>query len=81
MNIAQLVEATALDAVNSKACKAVDALIRPVVRLMREGERLTCIGLGFFSIQQKKDCNPCTDAPEKIPSRKVNRFRPTAVLA
>ncbi len=83
MNKAQFVEAIALDANISKidARKAVDAMIRVTVQSLREGERLTLTGLGTFSVQQKSERvgrNPRTGAAEKIPPRKVIKFRPPA---
>jgi len=85
MNKTQLVEAVALDANITKveARKAVDAMIRATVQVLREGDRLTLTGLGSFSVQQKAartGRNPRTGAAVRIPARKVVKFRPTVEI-
>lgn len=85
MNKTQLVEAVALDANITKveARKAVDAMIRATVQVLREGDRLTLTGLGSFSVQQKAartGRNPRTGAAVRILARKVVKFRPTVEI-
>jgi len=86
MNKTEFIGAVAKNADLSKvsAKKAVDAFIQEVENALKEGEKVTLLGFGSFSIAEKaarKGVNPKTKASINIPARKVVKFKPGAVLA
>jgi DNA-binding protein HU-beta len=86
MNKAVLIGAVAekagLSKVNAK--KAVDAFIKTVENTVGNGEKLSLLGFGTFSIIEKaarRGVNPKTKEAINIPARKVVKFKAGAELA
>ncbi len=79
MNKAQLVEAIALDANQSKVevRKTIDALIRVINHALQEEDRITLSGLGSFAVHHQAERvgrNPRTGAPVPIPAHRSVKF-------
>ena len=85
MNKAQLIEAVALEAGISKvaAKRAVDAVVNATIQTLMEGDKISFVGLGTFSVSQRPERtgrNPRTGAVVKIASKRIVKFRPTLDL-
>lgn len=86
MNKTELVNAVAEKAGLTKvdAKKAVEAFIGSTVETLKAGDKLTLIGFGTFSVNQKAartGRNPRTGKAIKISAKKVAKFKAGAGLA
>lgn len=86
MNKTEFIGAVAGKANISKvdAKKVVNAFIQTVEGALLEGEKVTLLGFGSFTVADKAariGINPKTKESIKIPARKVIKFKPGAVLA
>ena len=85
MNKADLISAIAAKAELTKvdAKKALDAFIEVSGGAMKKGERITLVGFGTFSVNERNarnGRNPRTGAQIKIAAKKVVRFKAGAEL-
>ena len=85
MNKADLISAIAAKADLTKvdAKKALDAFIEVSGEAMKKGERITLVGFGTFSVNERNarnGRNPRTGAKIKIAAKKVVRFKAGAEL-
>lgn len=85
MNKAELISAIAaksnLTKVDSK--KALDAFISVAGETLKNGDRLTLIGFGSFSVTERNarsGRNPRTGSTIQIEAKKVVKFKPGAEL-
>ncbi len=85
MNKAELISAIAaqsnLTKVDSK--KALDAFINVAGETLKNGERLTLVGFGSFSVMERNariGRNPRTGEKIQIAAKKVVKFKPGAEL-
>jgi DNA-binding protein HU-beta len=79
MNKGHLIERVAKETGLSKvaADKVIDSVLASVSDGLRQGERVTFVGFGTFSITQRRartGRNPQTGAPIKIAAKKAVRF-------
>ena len=86
MNKADLVSAIAAEAGLSKADakKAVEAFVSTVTKALQEGDKVSLIGFGTFSVAERSagtGINPSTKATITIPAKKAAKFKPGAELA
>ncbi|MDR1115468.1 MAG: HU family DNA-binding protein [Tannerella sp.] len=86
MNKTEFIGAVAEKAGLSKvdAKKAVDAFIRTVESTVGQGEKVSLLGFGSFSVTDKaarKGVNPKTKESINIPARRVVKFKVGADLA
>jgi DNA-binding protein HU-beta len=86
MNKTNFIGAVASKAGISKveAKKAVEAFIKTIEGAVKEGEKVSILGFGAFSVVEKaarKGVNPKTKKPIDISARKVVKFKPGAGLA
>jgi len=86
MNKAQLIDAMASEANLTKADakKALDAFINTTSNSLKNGERLSLVGFGSFSISNRAartGRNPKTGAEMQIPAKKVVKFKAGSELA
>ena len=66
-----------------QARKAVDAFAAVVAEELQKGEKVSLLGFGTFSVQDKparEGINPATKAQIKIPARKAVKFKAGAAL-
>lgn len=85
MNKADLISAIAANAELTKvdAKKALDAFIEVSGEAMKKGERITLVGFGTFSVNERNarnGRNPRTGAKIKIAAKKVVKFKAGAEL-
>ena len=85
MNKADLISAIAAKAELTKvdAKKALDAFIEVSGGAMKKGERITLVGFGTFSVNERNarnGRNPRTGAKIKMAAKKVVRFKAGAEL-
>lgn len=85
MNKAELISAIAAQTNLTKvdAKKALDAFINVAGETMKNGERLTLVGFGSFSVNERNarnGRNPRTGTQIKIAARKVIKFKAGAEL-
>jgi len=85
MNKQEIIEAIAQEAGLTKADakRALEAFTGTVKRSLKKGKAVRLIGFGTFSVRKRKarkGINPRTQAPIKIPARKVPHFTPGAEL-
>lgn len=85
MNKTQLIDAiaeeTGLTKVDSR--KALDAFMKVVGDTLEDGEKVTLVGFGSFSVTHRPSRmgrNPRTGQPLKIKARNAVRFRPGSRL-
>ena len=83
MNKADLISAVAAEAGLSKvdAKKAVEAFVSTVTKALKEGDKVSLIGFGTFSVAERSartGINPSTKATITIPAKKVTKFKPGA---
>ena len=81
MNKADLISAVAAEAGLSKvdAKKAVEAFVSTVTKALQEGDKVSLIGFGTFSVAERSartGINPSTKATITIPAKKVTKFKP-----
>jgi len=86
MNKAQLVEKMAASAGISKnaAERALNGFIEAVTEALQQGDKVTLIGFGTFSVTQRKarqGRNPQTGEVIEIPAKKVVKFKPGSRLS
>ncbi|MDR0395283.1 MAG: HU family DNA-binding protein [Tannerella sp.] len=86
MNKTDFIGAVAAKAGLSKvdAKKSVEAFIQTVEGAVKDGEKVSLLGFGSFSVVEKvarKGVNPKTKKPINIPARKVVKFKPGAGLS
>lgn len=86
MNKAELISAVAAEAGLSKvdAKKAVEAFVSTVTNALKEGDKVSLIGFGTFSVSERSErsgINPSTKAAITIPAKKVAKFKAGAELA
>lgn len=86
MNKTELINAIAEKAGLSKADakKALDAFVCSVEETLANGDKLTLVGFGTFSVAEKAartGINPATKATITIPAKKVAKFKAGAELA
>ena len=80
MNKAELVSAMAEKAglTNAQAKKALDALMDTTVDTLKKGDKLTLVGFGTFSVNEKPartGRNPRTGEMINIAAKKVMKFK------
>jgi DNA-binding protein HU-beta len=85
MNKTELIDAMANEADLTKvdAAKALDAFVKVVGGALSEGQKVTLIGFGSFSVVEKearKGHNPRTKEAIIIAARKAVKFAPGAEL-
>ena len=85
MNKSELINAMATESGLSKtdAKKALDAFIASVTRAMQEGDKVSLVGFGTFSVSERAartGINPSTKQAIEIPAKKVVKFNPGAEL-
>lgn len=74
-------EKSGLSKVDAK--KAVDAFVETVSNVLKEGDKLSLLGFGTFSVTEKaarKGVNPKTKEPIEIAARKTVKFKAGAEL-
>ena len=86
MNKAQLIDAIAEKAGLSKADakKALEALMKVTKEALKNGDRISLIGFGSFSVNERSartGRNPQTGKDIKIAAKKVIKFKVGTVLA
>ena len=86
MNKADLIGAIAAEAGLSKvdAKKAVEAFVSAVTKALQEGDKVSLIGFGTFSVAERSErtgINPSTKATITIPAKKVAKFKAGAELS
>jgi len=63
--------------------KALNAFIEAVTEALKEGDKVTLVGFGTFSVSQRAERmvrNPRSGEKMKIPARKVVKFKPARKL-
>lgn len=85
MNKTDFIEAVAKKSEMTKADakKAVNAFCEVIADAMKEGEKVTIIGFGTFSVSERAartGINPQTGKKMKIDARKVVKFKPGSGL-
>ncbi|MFB4205166.1 DNA-binding protein HU-beta [wastewater metagenome] len=80
MNKSELIEAVAQSADISKAAatRAVDAFVDSVADALREGDQVTLVGFGTFTVRERAartGRNPRTGETINIPASKVPGFK------
>ncbi len=85
MNKSELIEAVADSADLSKAAaaRAVDAMVDSVTDALREGDQVTLVGFGTFTVRERAartGRNPRTGESIDIPASKVPGFKPGKAL-
>jgi len=86
MNKAELTSAIAAESGLSKtdSKKALNAFISTVTKSLKEGEKISLVGFGTFSVGMRNErigINPTTKAPIKIPAKKIVKFKAGAELS
>ena len=81
MNKANLIDAVADSADTSKAAagRALDAMLRTITKALKDGENVTLVGFGTFSVRKRKarsGRNPRTGEEIKIKASKAPGFKP-----
>ena len=85
MNKAELIDAMASNAEISKADakKALDGFIAATTNALTDGDRVSLVGFGSFSISERSartGRNPQTGKEISIPAKKVVKFKPGSEL-
>ena len=86
MNKADLVSvmADSADISKAQATKALDALLDGITDALRNGDKVTLVNFGTFSVAERAartGRNPRTNKVISIPGKKVAKFKPGKVLA
>jgi DNA-binding protein HU-beta len=86
MNKAELIDAIASGAGLSKgdAKKALDAFVDATGQALKNGDRISLVGFGSFSVSKREartGRNPQTGKEIKIAAKNVVRFKPGAELS
>lgn len=79
MNKADLVSqvADAADLTKVQAAKVIDGAIKGIMGALEQGEKVTLVGFGTFSVAKRKartGRNPSTGKELKIPAKQVPKF-------
>ena len=85
MNKSELIQAVAeaADIPKSTAAKAVDAVVDSIKKKLSEGDTVTLIGFGTFTVRERAartGRNPRTGDPINIRAAKVPVFKPGKAL-
>jgi len=85
MNKSELIQAVAeaADIPKSTAAKAVDAMVESIKKKLSEGDTITLIGFGTFTVRERAartGRNPRTGDPINIKAAKVPVFKPGKAL-
>ena len=85
MNKTDFIDRIAADAgINKRqASDAIESFMSGVVKALRNGEKVTLVGFGTFSMARRaarKGRNPKTGETVRIKAKKVARFRPSLEL-
>lgn len=85
MNKSELIQAVAeaADIPKSTAAKAVDAVVDSIKKKLSEGDTVTLIGFGTFTVRERAartGRNPRTGDPINIKAAKVPVFKPGKAL-
>jgi len=85
MNKSELIQAVAesIDMPKAQASKAVDAVIDSIKNKLAEGDAVTLIGFGTFTVRERAartGRNPRTGKPIDIKAAKVPVFKPGKAL-
>ncbi|MCR4764694.1 MAG: HU family DNA-binding protein [Bacteroidaceae bacterium] len=80
MNKSELVSAIAAESGLTKADskKALDAVIAAVSKALKEGDKVTLVGFGTFSVAKRaarQGINPATKEVITIPAKSVVKFK------
>ncbi len=80
MNKADLINAIAEESGLSKADskKALDAFVSVVSKTLKEGDKISLVGFGTFSVSERAErtgVNPSTKETMTIPAKKVVKFK------
>lgn len=85
MNKAELINAisneSGLNKTDSK--KAVEAFVSVVTKALKEGDKISLVGFGTFSVGERAErsgINPSTKEAITIPAKKVAKFKAGAEL-
>ena len=86
MNKAELISAIAQEAGMTKVAskKALDAAVKVVTTALSNGDKVSLVGFGTFSVASRvarTGINPSTKKAIKIPAKKVAKFKAGAELA
>ena len=86
MNKGELIDVVAKDAGISRAMagKVLNSIIDTVTKALKEGDKVSLVGFGTFSIvnrKARKGRNPQTGEEIEIPAKKVVKFKVGANLA
>lgn len=85
MNKSELIDAIAQESGLSKtdAGKALDAFTAVVKNTLQQGDTITLVGFGSFSVAERAErqgLNPKTKEPLTIPAARVPKFKPGKAL-
>ncbi len=86
MNKAELIDVMAAEAGLTKADakKALEAFINTTSKSLQEGDKVTLVGFGTFSVSdrsERKGRNPQTGSEISIAAKKVVKFKPGSELS
>jgi DNA-binding protein HU-beta len=86
MNKTELIDAIAAEAGLSKvdSKKALDGFVKVVTKALAEGDKISLIGFGSFSVGEKAarmGINPSTRQTISIPAKKTVKFKAGSELA
>jgi len=86
MNKAELIDVMAAEAGLTKADakKALDTFIASTSKALQEGDKVTLVGFGTFSVSgrsERKGRNPQTGIEISIAAKKVVKFKPGSELS
>ena len=68
------------NATKTEVAETLDAIMETIKQAIKEGEKVTLIGFGTFSVtdrKARKGRNPKTGEPIDIPASKVPKFSPS----
>ncbi len=85
MNKSELVQAvsSSVDISKADASKAIDAMLDAITKAIAEGDQVTLIGFGTFTVRERAartGRNPRTGDPIDIKAAKVPTFKPGKAL-
>lgn len=80
MNKTQLVDVIAAEVglTKNEAKKALDAVLKGITNTLKDGDRVSLVGFGSFSVslrEARTGVNPQTRKEIQIPAKKVVRFK------
>lgn len=85
MTKAELIDAIASQSGLTKADsqKALDATLKAIADMLKEGGNLQLVGFGTFSVEERaarEGRNPATGEKMQIPAKKVAKWKPSKSL-